>query len=139
MQIIKQGSLKSTRDALRFFKEHFDKVDKVKYIVLYFAEREWQLNPELYHQYAIVIGENAQLWMSGLTWGYCGEGPYGLFEVMQMIDPSITFEQIEALEWPGTYPILFENVEGRLSLTQFTNSVASLLCIEGGKLPWFPL
>ncbi|GAG84569.1 unnamed protein product [marine sediment metagenome] len=139
MQIIKQGSLKSTRDTLRFFKEHFDKVDKVKYIVLYFAEREWLLNPDLYHQYAIVIGENAQLWMSGLTWGYCGEGPYGLFEVMQMIDPSITFEQIEALEWPGTYPILFENVEGRLSLTQFTNSVASLLCLEGGRLPWFPL
>jgi len=139
MQIIKQGSLKSTRDALRFFKEHFDKVDKVKYIVLYFAEREWQLNPELYHQYAIVIGENTQLWMSGLTWGYCGEGPYGLFEIMQMIDPSVTFEQIEDLEWPGTYPILFENVEGRLSLTQFTNSVVSLLCLEGGRLPWFPL
>jgi hypothetical protein len=115
MQIIKQGSLKSTRDALRFFKEHYDKVDKVKYIVLYFAEREWLLNPELYHQYAIVIGENTQLWMSGLTWRYCGEGPYGLFEVMQMIDPSVTFEQIEELEWPGTYPILFENVEGRLS------------------------
>ncbi|GAJ19626.1 unnamed protein product, partial [marine sediment metagenome] len=33
----------------------------------------------------------------------------------------------------------FENVEGRLSLTQFTNSVASLLCLEGGRLPWFPL
>jgi len=139
MQIIKQGQLKSTRDALRFFKEHFDKVDKVKYIVLYFAEREWQLNPELYHQYAIVIGENTQFWMSGLTWGYCGEGPYGLFEVMQMIDPSVTFEQIENLEWLGTYPILFENVEGRLSLTQFTNSTASLLCLEGGRLPWFPL
>jgi len=136
MQIIKQGSLKSTRDALRFFKEHFDKVDKVKYIVLYFAEREWQLNPELYHQYAIVIGENNQLWMSGLTWGYCGEGPYGLFEVMQMIDPSVTFEQIEDLEWPGMYPILFENVKGKLVLKPFNRSVAALICSKSGRLLW---
>jgi hypothetical protein len=51
------------------FKEHFQKRDKVKYIVLYSAKREWQLNPELYNQYTIVIGENAQLWMSKLTWG----------------------------------------------------------------------
>ena len=136
MQIIKQGQLKSTRDALRFFKEHFDRVDKVKYIVLYFAEREWQLNPELYHQYAIVIGENAQLWMSGLTWGYCGEGPYGLFEVMQIIDPSVTFEQVENLEWLGTDPILFENVEGKLVLEPFNKSIAGLICSKSGRLPW---
>jgi hypothetical protein len=58
---------------------------------------------------------------------------------MQIVDPSIIFEQIEVLEWPGTHPLLFENVEGRLNLTKFTNSAASLLCLEGGRLPWFPL
>jgi hypothetical protein len=136
MQVIKQGPLKSTQEALSFFKEYFDAVDKVKYIVLYFAEREWRLNPELYHQYAIVIGENAQLWMSGLGWGYCGEGPYGLFEAMQMIDPSVNYEQIESLEWPGTEPILFENVEGKLVLKPFNKSVAGLIGSKSGRLPW---
>ena len=136
MQVIKQGLLKSSRTSLRFFKEHFDKLGKVKHIVLYFAEREWQLNPELYHQYVIFIGEKAQLWMSDLTWGYFGEGPYGLFEIMQMIDPSITYEQIENLEWPGTYPILFENIDGKLSLNRFKNSIAALLIMEDGVLPW---
>lgn len=138
MQIIKQGRLKSTRKSLRFFKEHVEKLGKVKYIVLYSAERERRWNQELYSQYVIVIGEKAQLWMSGLSWGYLGEGPYGLLEVMQMIDPSITFEEIEDLEWPGTYPILFENIEGKLNLTPFTNSAAGLLCLENGRLPWFP-
>jgi len=136
MQIIKQSSVKPTRDALRFFKEHFDKVDKVKYIVLYYAEREWLLNPELFHQYVIIIGENAQLWMSGLTWGYNGEGPYGLFEVMQMIDSSITFEEIKNLEWLGTEPILFENVEGKLVLKPLNKVVKLLISIENDRLPW---
>lgn len=136
MQIIKQVKLVSTRDSLRFFKEHFEKLDRVKYIVLYSAKREWRLNPQLYNQYVIVIGENAQLWMSELTWGYLGEGPYGLFEVMQMIDPSVTFEQIKNLEWPGTDPILFENIEGKLVLKPFNKSVAGLICSKSGRLPW---
>lgn len=63
MQIIKPGWSESTRGALRFFKENFYMVDKVKYIVLYYAEREWLLNPELYHQYAIIINEKAQLYI----------------------------------------------------------------------------
>ena len=139
MQVIKQGRLKSTRKSLGFFKEHFEKLGKVRYIVLYSAERERRWNLELYSQYAIVIGENAQLWMSGLSWGYLGEGPYGLLDVMQMVDSSITFEQIEDLEWPGTYPIMFENIEGRLILKPITNSAASLLCMDDGRLPWSPL
>ena len=138
MQVIKQGPLKSTRKSLNFFKEHFEKLGDIKYIVFYYAEREWRLNHDPYHQYVIVIGENVQLWMSGLTWGYFGEGPYGLFEVIRMIDPSITYKQIEDLEWPGTYPLMFENVEGRLILKPITNSAASLLRLEDGKLPWFP-
>ena len=76
--------------------------------------------------------------MSGLTWGYFGEGPYGLFEVMGMIDSGITYEQIEDLEWPGTYPIMFENVEGRLILKPITNFAANLLRSEIGRLPLFP-
>ena len=136
MQVIKQGRLKSTRKSLRFFKEHFEKLGKVKYIVLYSAERERRWNTELYSQYVIVIGENAQLWMSGLTWGYLGEGPYGLLDVMQMIDSKITFKQIKDLEWPGTYPIMFENIGGKMSLKPFKNSTAALLIMEDGVLPW---
>ncbi len=136
MQIIKQGRSESTRGALRFFKENFNKTDKVKYIVLYFAEWEWQLNPELYHQYAIVVGEKAQLWMSSLTWGYTGAGPYALFELMQIIDPSITYEEIQNLEWPGSEPIMFESVEGKLVLQSLNEDVKSLISIENDRLPW---
>ncbi len=138
MQVIKQGRLKSTRETLRFFKEHFEKLGKVKYIVFYSAERDMVWNTELYNHYVIVIGENAQLWMSGLTWRYIGEGPYGLLDVMQMVDSNITFEQIKGLEWPGTYPLMFENVEGRLILKPITNSAMSLLSSEDGILSWFP-
>jgi len=97
------------------------------------------VNHDLYHHYVIVIGEDVQLWMSGLSWGYVGEGPCGLFEIMQKIDSSITFDKIKNLDWPGTCPILFENSDGRLMLQPFTNSAASLLCMENGRLPWFPL
>ncbi len=79
------------------------------------------MNPDIYRHFVIVIGEKAQLWMSGLSWGYLGEGPCGLFDVMQMVDPSITFEQIKDLEWPGTYPIMFENDEGKLILKLYAH------------------
>jgi hypothetical protein len=44
---------------------------------------------------------------------------------MQMFDPSVAFEQIKNLEWPGTDPILFENIEGKLVLKPFNKSVAA--------------
>ena len=93
MRIIKEeDSSGSTRESLRFFQKHYHELGEVKYIVLYHAEKEWLINPALYHQYCIVIGENVQLWMLGLTWGYYGEGPSGLHEVLQIIDPEFTYD-----------------------------------------------
>ncbi len=135
VQIIKEGRLKSKESSLMFFKDHYQELGKVKYIVLYYAEQEWLINPEFYHQYFIVIGEKAQLWMSGLTWGYNGEGPYGLFELMQMIDPSITYEQIVSLQWMAEYPIMFENVEQKLILKPYNESAKSFLSVEKDRLP----
>ena len=83
----------------------------------------------------IVIGEKAELWMSGLTWGYNGEGPYGLFELMQMIDPSITYEQILSLQWMAEYPIMFENVEKKLVLKPYNESARLFLYVEKDRLP----
>ncbi len=135
MRVIKEGRLKSTRESLMFFKDHFRELGKVKYIILYYAEREWSINKKYYHQYVIVIGERAQLWISGLTWGYYGQGPYGLFELMQMIDPTITYEQIVSLEWMAEYPIMFENVDNKLVLRPYNESASSLLYREGDRLP----
>ena len=135
MRVIKEGRLKSTRDSLMFFKDHFRELGKVKYIILYYAEREWLINRKFYHQYVIIIGEDAQLWMSGLTWGYYGQGPYGLFELMQIIDPTITYEQIVSLVWMAEYPIMFENVDNKLVLRPYNESVRSLLRIERDNLP----
>ena len=69
MRVIKEGSQKVTRESLEFFKEHFLELRGVKYVILYDAEREWAIcrSRELYHQYVIIVGETAQLWMSGLT------------------------------------------------------------------------
>ena len=135
MQVIKQGRLKSTEDSLKFFREHYQELGRVKYIILYFSEREWSINKKYYHQYVIVIGENAQLWMSGLTWGYYGQGPYGLFELMQMIDLTITYEQIVSLEWMANDLIMFENVDNKLVLRPYSESASSLLRIEKDRLP----
>ncbi len=136
-RIIKEEeSSGSTRESLRFFQDHYYELGEVKYFVLYHAEREWLINPELYHQYRIVIGEKAQLWMSGLTWGYYGEGPRGLYDVLQIIDPEFTYEQVISLDRTSKEPITLQNVNGRLILRIFDESVSFLL--RGGKnhLPW---
>jgi len=141
MKIIKQEKGRGdARDSLRFFKEHYQELGEIKYIVLYYAEREWALdrnNPDLYHQFAIMIGEKAQIWMSGLTWGYYGEGPYRLYEVMQVLDPSITYEQIALLEWGSERnPIVFRNINGSLLIGPYNNSLVSLLNLGNSKIRW---
>ena len=136
MRVYKEGPLKSTDESLTFFKGYLLILRKIKYIVLYYAEREWLINRELYHQYVIVVGEEAQAWMSGFTWGYYGTGPYGLFELMQIIDSSITYEEIVSLEWMANEPIMFENVEGKLMLKEFNENARSIICIENNSLPW---
>ncbi|MFW9990214.1 MAG: hypothetical protein ACFFC3_16355 [Candidatus Odinarchaeota archaeon] len=129
-----------TRDSVAFFKEHYKELGEINYIVLYLAEREWELNPnnpDLSFQFVIIIGEKAQLWMSGLTWGYYGEGPYGLFEVIHTIDPSITYEYIVDLEWGLEYhPIVFQNVEGSLILVSYNNSLVPLLKLGKTPIRW---
>jgi len=137
MRIIKQEEGDGvTRASLKFFKAHFKELGKVKYVILYYAEDEWVLNPDLMHQYVIIIGENCQLWMSGLAWGYYGEGPYGLFEVMQMIDLKISYEEIVSLGWETDDVYMFENVNGRLLLKSFNESARSFLCGVDNRLPW---
>jgi len=136
MQIIKSGPLSNTNDSLRFFKEHYEELRKIKYVILYYAEREWLVNRELYHQYVIIVGEKAQLWISGLTWGYYGSGPYGLFTLMQLIDSSITYEEIVGLEWMADDPLMFEDVKGKLVLKKFNESARTLISVEINCLPW---
>ena len=136
MRIIKEGRLKASCESIEFFKKYYRSIGKVNYFVLYYSEREWKINPDLYHQYVIVIGEYVQLWMSGLTWGYNGTGPTDLRELMNMIDPEITCKQIRDLEWMVDDPIVFENVNGRLTLKPFNEKVRSLLCDQDNRLPW---
>ena len=136
MRILKEGRSLAPRDSLQFFKEHLTELGKVNYVVLYYAEREWLLNPDLYHQYTIIIGQKAQLWISGLTWGYYGTGPGVLHDLLQIIDPSITYEQVVDLEWLAEYPIMFENLNDKLVLKPFNDLVHSYLCGKDNRLPW---
>ena len=136
MRIFKEGKLKSTYQSLAFFREHLKFIGQVRYIILYYAEREWSINPDLYHQYVIIIGEKAQIWLSGLTWGYYGAGPSAFHDLMQTIDPDITYEQITSLEWLTDYPIMFENNNGKLALKAFNELARSMICAENNKLPW---
>ncbi len=136
MNIIQQGKLKAPEHSLEFFKEHSDELGEVKYIVLYYAEKEWSINKGVYHQYTILMNERAQIWMSGFTWGYNGAGPRGLLELLQMIDPEITCEKVANLEWMAKDPIVFENVKGKLVLRSFNETVRSLLNDEDDRLPW---
>ena len=137
MRIIKEGDGKDTEDSLQFFKDHYLELGEIKYILLYYAEREWSIarSPEIYHQFVIFVGEKTQLWMSGLTWGYDGEGPRGLFTLMQSIDPNITYKDIIALEWMAKDPIVYENVNGRFMLTDFNEPVENMIYVDK-FLPW---
>lgn len=136
MKILKEGKLKSPENSLKFFKEHLKELGKVNYVVLYYAEKEWAINSGLYHQYVIIISDYTQLWLSGLTWGYYGAGPSGLLELFEIIDPSITYEQIVELEWLAENPIMFENLNNKLVVKPFNEVVHSHLCGEGNRLPW---
>ena len=138
MRIIKQGPGKSTKESLRFFKDHYLELGEIKYIILYYAEREWAIyrDREIYHQYVIIVGEKAQLWMSGLTWGYDGTGPYAFFTIMQLIDPNITYKDIAALEWMAEDPIVYEKMNGKLVLTHFDETAKNMICNGNKYLPW---
>ena len=94
MQIIKEKPFSSPDESLKFFKDHFLEFGGIRYIVLYYAEREWLLNNSYYHQYVIVVGNLAQLWLSGLSWGYFGSGPHALFELIQIIDLNVTYDKV---------------------------------------------
>jgi hypothetical protein len=109
---------------------------EVRYIVLYYAESDWVLDPELFHNYTIIIGKDVQLWLSDLTWGYIGEGPYNLYELMKSIDPDFREEQIISLEWQAKYPIVFKRNNGKFALHPFTEEVKGLICRGDTKLPW---
>ena len=63
MKIIKEGSNGHSWSSLEFYKQHYHKLGDVNYIVLYYAEEEWCINHDLFHQYVIVIGEKAQIWV----------------------------------------------------------------------------
>ena len=136
IRIIKQGNRGSTIDALTFFRDHHQKLGRVRYIVLYEAEKEWLINHDLYHEYIIVIGERVQLWMSGLTWGYYGTGPSGLHEMLQMIDPGFTYEQVVGMEKVPRDPIVLEFINGTLIQKSFDEPVRSLITVDEGRLPW---
>jgi len=138
MRIIKEGDGKSTEESVQFFKDHYGELGQIQYIILYYAEHEWAVarNPEIYHQFVIIVGEEAQLWMSGLTWGYDGTGPYGLFTVIQLIESDITYKDIIALEWLAEDPIVYKKMDGRLVLTHLDETAKSMICRENKYLPW---
>ena len=46
MKILKECKLKSPEDSLKFFKENLKELGKVNYVVLYYAEKEWAINPD---------------------------------------------------------------------------------------------
>jgi len=130
MRILKEPK-EDTEKALSFFKEHYEELGEIKYIILYYAEEEWAIYhvPEIYHQYVIIIGEKAQIWLAGLTWGYYGHGPSVFLELMQMIDSSITYEDIAALEWAADYsPIMYEKANGKLILKPFDETADNMIC-----------
>ncbi len=136
MKVIKEDKDIGTDASIDFFKKHYKELGEIKYLILYYAEREWMINHDLYHQYTMFIGENAQLWLSGITWGYYGEGPSGLHEIMSMIDPEITYEQIVDLEWMAKETMMFEIIEGKFILKPMSEAVKEILRNGNWYLLW---
>ncbi|TKJ22648.1 MAG: hypothetical protein CEE43_05310 [Promethearchaeota archaeon Loki_b32] len=136
MKIIKEDRDQGTVTSIEFFKEHYKELGEIRYLILYYAEREWSINHNLQHQYTIFIGENAQLWLFGIAWGYYGQEPSGLHEIIGMIDPEITYKQIVDLEWMAEEPIMFEIGESKFILKHITENVKEILRNGNRFLPW---
>ena len=139
MRILKEPR-ENTRKALKFFKKHYEEIGEIKYVILYYAEEEWAIyhvHEIIFHQFVIIIGKKAQIWLGGLTWGYYGHGPSVFLELMQLIDSSITYEEIAALEWAADYsPIMYEKVNGKLISKPFGEPAESMIRNEDNLLPW---
>ena len=139
VRIIKEGKGRDCYTSIDFFKKHYHELGKITHVVFYYAEHEWAIyrkNPDMYHQFTIFIGEKAQLWTSGFTWGYCGAGPGALHDVLLLIDPSISYDEITHLEWEARIPIMLQNVQGRLIEMPFSEEARALISSHEGFLPW---
>ncbi len=83
------------------------------------------------------MGGNVQLWMSSLTWGYYGAGPRALLSLMQVIDPTISYEDITDLEWGAdNHPIMYEKIDGKLTWKPFNKTAKEIICNKNGRFPW---
>jgi hypothetical protein len=138
MRIIKEGPGKSCYESVEFFKDHYAELGETKYVILYFAEHEWMVyeDPEIYHQFVIFIGEKAQMWLSGLTWGYYGTGPNCFYTVLHMLDSSITYDDIAGLEWMAEDPIVLEKQNGRFVSAPFDEKIKTMIRRDNRWLPW---
>jgi len=60
---------------------------------------------------------------------------FNLSKTLQLF-PDITYKQIIKLEKVPKVPIVYENVDGRLSLKQFNQTKKSLLCMANTTIFW---
>jgi len=135
MEIIREEKMAATRESLEFFKKYHGRLGKVQYLVLYDVE-SIPINPIDKWNHVIFIGEHAQLWLRGLTWGYSGEGPYGLYKVLQKLDLEFTYEEIVALKWEAREIIVLKNMGGKLMVSSYEDSIRTMLLEANSTICW---
>ena len=140
MKIIKQEieGRGTSRPAYWCFKEHYKELGKIKFVILYNAyyNKRIYMDGNDWHWTTVLVGDNIQLWLYGLAWGYDGTGPYYLFKTLQKLFPDITYKQMIKLEKVTEEPIVLENVKGKLTLKPYDNLVESLLEMAQTTIQW---
>lgn len=69
-----------TEESLRFWRNVKRKVGKVKLLI---CEEKWDEENRSWREYNTrIVGENGEVWLSGLNCGYGGEGPHGLLRLL---------------------------------------------------------
>lgn len=88
----------STSQCLVAVERHLPKVGKIHTIRGYVYHGRYNTN----HVAVMVKGANGSARFSGFSWGYGGEGPRGLKEVLQKLNiPSNEIERVLKVEWNG--------------------------------------
>ena len=87
----------STRLSLIAFEKHHHKIGDVVRI------KGYCYKGRVANQMGVlIVGTKGTMRLSGLSWGYSGEGPRGLKQILEQIEvPAVTISTILTIKWNG--------------------------------------
>lgn len=95
----------TTARSIKRFNKHIGRLGKVAYIRGY----RYRNLLGIIREAVLIRGENGTIRLSGMCWGYTGEGPHGLRDVLTSLGvPTVQAEQV-AFHSPRPWPTVQED------------------------------